>query len=358
MIGRGIAVLLLLALNGTGVPPAGRSAYEDPLALRLRKVFGEKVEAARHSPDGGYIAVVLEEELALTTSSGKVIWRRPKTAVNRWLTGYEIGAAAAPGGRRYAVSGTTGFRNVLLLNGRGRELAYLSTRGTPQTVTFDHRGTRLATGTASGYVYVVDLPSAGPGSLTYPPAFEKGAVHTLSVGRFVSGLEFSPDDRYLVTTGSEGSVALMDQSGKVLWRRKTDFARLTPSRDWQRFVLCDVPSRGPFYGSVTMLTRSGQELWDAYYRDPQAAISPDNQFVLLLAAPGDSPADLEHEPPVQWRVLDQHGHELRRTRRGEDYRFTAADGTLLTLHGTTWTATKGGRSLWTTQTDFYAPRTD
>src|SRR3569833_2697113 len=67
----------------------------------------------------------------------------------------------------YAVSGTTGFRNVLLLNGRGRELAYLSTRGTPQTVTFDHRGTRLATGTASGYVYVVDLPSAGPGSLTY-----------------------------------------------------------------------------------------------------------------------------------------------------------------------------------------------
>jgi hypothetical protein len=358
MIGRGIAVLLFLALNGTGVPPAGRSPYEDPLALRLSKVFGEKVETARRSPDGGYVAVVLEEDLALTTSSGKVVWRRPKTAVNRWLTGYEIGAAAAPSGRRFAVSGTSGFRNVLLLNGSGRELAYLSTRGTPQTVTFDHRGKRLAAGTASGYVYVVDLPSAGPGSLTYPPAFDKGAVHTVSLGGIVSGLEFSPDDRYLTTTGSDGSVALMDQSGKVLWRHKADFARLTPSRDWQRFVLCDVPSHGPFYGSVTMLTRSGQELWGADYRDPQAAISPDDQFVLLLAAPGDPPADPENEPPVQWRVLDQHGHELRRTGRGDNYRFSAADGTLLTLHGTTWTATKSKRTLWTTRTDFYASRTD
>lgn len=357
MVLRRLALLLFVVSCVAMVAPA--AADDTHLAQHLAKVLGEKVHYAQLSPEGAYAAVVLEKDLALTTAAGKVIWRRPRTAVNRYLSGLGLTATAAPGGKLFAVAGGESFRKVLLLDAHGHSLEYLTTRGTPEGLAFDHRGKRLAVGTAGNWIYVVSLAS----SFASPPlplrAFRNDAVHSLKLNGIFAELSYSPDDRFLATGFSGYTSALLTGSGTLVWSREVQedntYAMLRPSKDWRWFTHFEFPSHGPFFGTLSLLSRSGKKLWSVPYRDAQAAVSPDNHFVLMRAGPDEYREDMEKQPPVEWRVTDWKGHELPRSGKGDNVRFRAPGGIVLRIRDRTWTATRHGRVLWTMRTEFYGP---
>jgi hypothetical protein len=239
---------------------AAQVAAEPRLAWEL--VVPGEVRDAAFSAGEDCVVLTTDAGVSVVELDGEVRWERRFASVNRWMTA-ERGAAPAGCGWVAAIGGPAyKYAWVLAASGAGR---YFRTHGSPVAIAVSRDGDRLAVGTASGHLQVLD---AG-GRLVRDRDLGNGLVEDL---------DFAPDDAHLVVT--RGLTGVYTRDGERVWD-SGGWAALSASDDLRRLLVHSRAPHGPASGHVAILERDGTRVWQRHGNGPQGGVAPDGAFVVI-----------------------------------------------------------------------------
>jgi hypothetical protein len=238
---------------------------------------------------------VTDGGLMLRRHDGTPLW--PKPFANRWLSaGPRI--QAAPNCQWVLAAGHSGYRHVWVLGADGRPRAHFASPGTPYAVAISHDSLSFVVGTSAGHVLFGD---------------ERGKVlRDVSDGLYVvSELTYSPDDAFVMTTSAIVALRLFRRDGATVWSRSTACGGVTPSGDWQRFLIQASPCHGVQLTGLELVARDGTSLWSATVLDAAVEIDGGGTRISISSQETTTPYgpdyDWAFQPPV---VMDWDGKVL------------------------------------------------
>lgn len=293
------------------------------------------VPFAEFSPDGRWIAVGTARRLPDGTARGDAsVWEVetgnrvcPLLPHDRSITATRF----SPDGRRLLTAGSDGVARVFELPA-GRELFRLEHEGPLLNATFDHAGRRIATsGAVPFHVRLWDAETGRP--------LGKPLPH-ISFDANVYEVQFSPDDRHLLSFGLDRTARLWDVASvraALPPTRHTTFvyrARFTPD-GWQ-FVTATLDGSATFW-SVEDGSQVGPILPHGIMLN-DVLVTPDGQRVITATSGGlvhlwrlppslDTTATLRHAGPILHAEYSPDGRSIL---------TASADGT-----ARVWDATDG-----------------
>ncbi|MGD0961211.1 MAG: hypothetical protein ABSB19_15500 [Methylomonas sp.] len=198
----------------------------------------------------------------ISSDDGKLAWSVKPKSVSPYLQIVDdlhpdAGVIAlGPDCRWVALAGGADYHYVWLLSQNGKKKSF-KTVGTPETLTFNTRGDRLAFGTGAGHFYLADPH----GRLLW---------RQQSFGIFTQ-LQYIDNDK-LIMAAFNGGGALFADKGRALWRSGNMDVNLTgvesnieASPDYRWFRIETSYFRGATGYEWILVSKTGKERWREKY---------------------------------------------------------------------------------------------
>jgi hypothetical protein len=234
-------------------PRTPRLAWERDLPGGLR--------SAELSAGEDCIVVTTSTAVSVLNLDGSLRWKRTFARINQWMTAER---AAAPAGCDWvAVVGDPSYKYAWVM-GRKGSVHFFQTKGTPEGVAVSHGGDRIAVGTAGEHLYLLDQQAR----LLFHRQFGYGAI----------SLAFSTTDSHLIV--SSGSVGLYTRDGEPVWLSQAG-DRLSASTDLKWFLVSGESNHGPANGSIILLDQNGKIVWRREGNGPKGVMSPGGSYFVV-----------------------------------------------------------------------------
>ncbi len=260
---RVLAVLYVLALLLPLHLAAFAAAHPPQQSFRLSwewQVPGGEFQSASLSAGEDCIVVTTDAGVSVLNMNGSLRWQRVFSGINPWMTAT---SAAAPAGCEWvAVVGSSSYKYVWVMERKG-PIHFFRTQGTPEGVAVSHHGDRIAVGTADEHLYLLD-PQAG-------------LLFDRKTG-YADSLAFSKTDSHLIVT--YGRAGLYTRDGEPVWFAKVG-DRLSASTDLKWFLVSGQPNHGPANGSIALLDQNGKVVWSREGTGPEGVMAPDGSYFVV-----------------------------------------------------------------------------